>query len=118
MTDFVENHNSFVSVSSPEINYPVRPKKPQKPHFNDNPPVEPIYKTAGLFNKKKIMAENEVIKNAYENELERYNQRKAAYQSDLASYEKNLAQYMTEDAAWTAEVEVLKESAIRTTNNS
>ena len=111
MTDFVENHNSFVSVPFPEINYPVRPEKPRKPHFNDNPPVEPIYKTAGLFNKKKIMAENEVMKNAYEKELERYNQRKAAYQLDLASYEKNLAQYMTENAAWTAEVEALKKKA-------
>lgn len=111
LTKFEKNHDSFVSVAEPKIVYPPEPQKPSKPRFTEALPQQPVYKTAGMFNKKKIAAENEAMKNAYEAELERYKQREAAFQSDLENYKVALQQYEAAYEAWKAEVDSLKKKA-------
>ena len=106
-----EEHDSFVAVPEPQIDYPTKPQKPQEPRFTEPLPKEPIYKTAGLFNKKKVAAENEAKKKAYESDLERYKQRQSAYQTELEKYKKELAQFEEAQAAWSVEVEAIKTKA-------
>lgn len=55
----------------------VRTAEQRSPNVSVNypkPPTEPVYGTPGLFNKKKVLAENEALKAKYEAALESYRQ--------------------------------------------
>lgn len=50
-----------------DVKYPIKPK-------------EPLYATAGLFNKKKVLAENEALKSKYQMELKHYEEQMILYE--------------------------------------
>lgn len=71
----------------------LREEMPIAPQFMEKPPIEPEYIKAGLFNKKKVEAQNERLRTTYEAarqayllKLEEYNQACNAYQSALEAY--------------------------------
>lgn len=103
----------------------IRPRKLETLSFKIPPkPVEPQLKQAGLFNKKKISAENDKIIAEYEAELSAYNnalkkaefvkaenqRREIEYQDAIKKYNKSL---MEEDERINAEAMLLKESAVK-----
>ena len=108
LSRFRRLQNTFIEVTPQNAVYPEKPIVPQILTFNETKPIEPIYQKAGLFNKKKIAAENEAKKQAYEAALAQYNQRAAAYQAELENYKKAFAQYEAKYSEWTSEVESLK----------
>ena len=61
--------------------------------FEGVKPTEPIYKTPGLFNKKKINAENDELRQRYENDLNLYNQSYQLYLAKQEQYRKDLELY-------------------------
>ena len=108
---FEAEHDTFVFVPEADIKPSIRPRQPIKPEFHDQLPKEPEYQTPGLFNKKKIAAENEALKKAYEAELERYRQREKGYQEELEKYTTAYAQYETAMVAWNAEYDAMQDKA-------
>lgn len=64
-------------------------KKPSKPNIFK--PSTPIHKTPGLFNKKKIEAENQEADRKYQNELAAYNKEMESYESDLSKYNNQIS---------------------------
>lgn len=98
--DFEEEHDSFVSVTAPETQYAAQPKQPLKPVFNAQKPEEPSYEKPGVFNKKKVLAENEEKKRAYEQAVEIYKQKEIEYQSQMTVYAEQFEKYKAEEAAW------------------
>lgn len=61
---------------------------PTKPQFKKNPPIEPQYKKPGLFNKKKILAHNELLRSNYELEKTEYEKLLNEYHAALNLYNK------------------------------
>ena len=88
---------------------PLKPLKPNQPEYKTIEekylvkPDEPNYQKAGLFNKKKVEAENKVKKELYENNLKRYEEEKEKeadnlkvqklYDEELSAYNALLAEY-------------------------
>ena len=56
----------------PEENRIIIPELPEEP-------TSPVYKTYNIFNKRKIEAENEVLKKEYEAKLQKYQEKKKVY---------------------------------------
>ena len=73
---------------------PVEPAKPAmaKPEV----PQEPIYKKPGLFNKKKVISENEANRKEYEREKEKYESALSLYKNEQESYLNRLNEYKNE----------------------
>ena len=70
------------------------PQKPTKPSFNMVMPEEPTYQTPGLFNKKKVEAANDKLRQEYEHSLavyelkcNQYNEAKATYDEEINKYQ-------------------------------
>ncbi|MBO4979127.1 MAG: hypothetical protein J6D16_01825 [Clostridia bacterium] len=66
-------------VEDIEIKYPKKPTKPEKP-------TEPILAKPGIFNKKRILAENAALTDNYQRELEKYTLSIEKYHLDLEKY--------------------------------
>ena len=64
--------------------------KPQKPVFEMQKPTEPTYEVPTLFNKKKVLAENEAKKALFEKKKVQYKQAYEDFHNELESYEKRL----------------------------
>ncbi|GEM_PF-5050598 len=85
----------------PHIKMPSRPIKPDQPYLkNSREPQEPTYKTPGIFNSKKVRAENESLRNEYEVALNRYyedckhdEEAQARYNLLMEEYNKELLDY-------------------------
>ncbi len=80
------------------LNKPVAPTTPSisKPI----PPLQPTYKKPNLFNRKRILAENDSLKNKYEfelskyqEEIDKYNIIMEQYRQETESYSHNLEEY-------------------------
>ena len=69
-----------IKITDFPITYPKLPKKPQMPK-------EPVLATPGFFNKKRVLAENMVLTEKYEKELESYNLAVEKYEADLKNYD-------------------------------
>lgn len=75
------------NVAEPTINDVVLDDvMPIEPRFAESVPVEPEYQKPGLFNKKKVQAQNEQLRLNYEADYQ-------AFQLRLAEHEKNLNAY-------------------------
>lgn len=66
---------------------------PKKPGNNAIKPIEPIYVKPGLFNKKRVLAENEAKRQKYEKDIELYNIAVQEYNSQMEEYEIACAEY-------------------------
>lgn len=111
LEELEDEHDSFVSISWPKTQYAPKPQQPQKPIFKESKPQEPSYEKPGLFNKKKVLAENEAKKAAYEQELAQYNQKQAAYQVAMAAYNEAMTQYKIDKENWTKDCQARDEAA-------
>lgn len=74
-------------------------KKPKKPIFKLEKPVEPEYKKEGVFNKKKIQAENSQIRAHYEEDMLIYSQKLKQYEEDMQSYMEEMKLFEEEQAS-------------------
>lgn len=71
-------------------------------------PEEPVYKQPGLFNKRAVQAENDMLKSKYEAEYSQYERRVKEKEEKLAAYKEAKEQYETrksqvfhdEEEAW------------------
>ena len=74
--------------------------KPIAPCFTEQPPVEPVYEKPGLFNRKKVQAQNELLRSNYEADYQAYSDKKAAYDKQLMTFasEMDLYQHKKEEA--------------------
>ncbi len=84
-----------------DLETPVEPGKPRTKKPEE--PQAPIYKKPGIFNKKRIMVENEELrqeyekeKKKYETELLEYDNEQKAYLSQLEQFKKNSKRYKSE----------------------
>lgn len=89
-------------LPKPKVEYAP---KPQEPVFEMQKPQEPSYITPGLFNKKKVLAENEAKKATFEQETAQYNQAYERFQVALGQYEIALAN-------WTHDCTVKEEAVV------
>lgn len=87
------------------------PSKPQKPVFSLEQPIEPLYKTPGFLNKKKIMTENEALRNSYNEELSAFYEQKEIFERQLDEYKNKLKLYKVELEQCKAEEERLNNKA-------
>lgn len=78
-----------ISLEDVSIKLPDHPIEPTAP-------AKPIFKEAGLFNKKKIAAENEMLNNEYLQKLEDYNKARAKYLNDMEIYTRTVDELMRE----------------------
>ena len=65
------------------------------PEFEAIKPIEPTYKTPGLFNKKRVNEENNELRRRYEDALNQYNQLYQSYLAKEEQYQRNLEIYNT-----------------------
>ncbi len=75
----LENYCPEHSVARVKMPRPAEPVQPQKPQ-------EPVMQTPGLFNKKRVLAENAQAIAQYEINLKQYNEEYRIYQESLADY--------------------------------
>ena len=99
---------------------PKMPVKPNEPTFTLAKPVEPVYAKPGLFNKSKVIEENNKKKADYETTLNNYIhaennfiKRKNSYINDLKKYEEEVSSFDAriieyENAMKSYEEEVIK----------
>lgn len=64
--------------------YPKVPKMPKKPKA-------PILATPGFFNRKRVLAENALLTEKYDEELETYNAAVEKFESDMENYKETIA---------------------------
>jgi len=91
----------YTSGIKPTINDVVlNIAEPIAPCFTERPPVEPVYEKPGLFNRKKVQAQNELLRSNYEADYRAYSERKAAYDKQLMAFaaEMDLYQHKKEEA--------------------
>lgn len=93
----------------PTIHEPPMPKKPALTEAIK--PSEPVYQQPGLFNKKKVLAENEAKKRKYDEELaeysrqmDAYNKAEAQYLSEMEEYRLLISQYNDAQAQYLSEL--------------
>lgn len=73
------------------IKFPPKPLVPVKPTMAK--PSLPILQKPGLFNKKKVLAANELLMANYEKECAEYSEQQNAYNERQREYRKNLSEY-------------------------
>ena len=83
----------YAAACKAELDAINKPKLPAMPKT----PAKPIYETPGLFNKKKVQAQNELLL--------------AQYQTDMAAYEKQLERYNEQVQKLNAEYKALVDAA-------
>ena len=72
------------------------PEKKQEPVLNIIKPDEPKYLVPNFFNKKKVIIENERLRNEYNQKVEKYNTEYEKYIKELDDYENYLDDYEKE----------------------
>lgn len=72
------------------------PEKPVMKTFTLMKPAEPIYQKAGLFNKSKVMKENEELKQAYEEKARKYEAALSEYEIEKEKYNQAIIDYERE----------------------
>ena len=75
----------------PTAKKPIAPIAPVFPNMMK--PIAPQYKQAGLFNKKRVLAENEELKRKYEEAQIEYSRLMSAYEAERAKYEEGLKSF-------------------------
>ena len=86
------------------IQYPAEPIKPQKPN-------EPVLAKPGFFNKKRALAENALLTEKYEKDLEKYNLDNEKYKAALKKRKETIAFLETErEKEYKSAIENAKES--------
>lgn len=105
LEDQINNPDKYVNIlfdeSSLTITEPLQPAKPQKANLKKPiKPIEPTYKKAFLFNRKKIQLANEQLKAEYEKKLasyniklQKYNELQKQYEIDILKYDSALKQH-------------------------
>lgn len=83
---------SKIKYSSTVI-YDEKPPKPIEPKFDIKQPQEPDYKKPNIFNKKKVLAENEIQKAIYEKALDEYASAKKQFEEALNKYKSEYNEY-------------------------
>lgn len=73
------------------IELPPKPPVPAKPTMTK--PILPVLQKPGLFNKKKILAANELLMTAYEKECAEYSEQQNAYNERQREYQEKLFEY-------------------------
>ena len=87
------------------------PQKPTKPVFTLEKPIEPSYEKPGLFNKKRVLAENEALKLSYEKELSTFHEQQELFERQLDEYSDKMKLYEAELAQCKADEERLNKEA-------
>ena len=72
------------------------PQKPTKPMFTLEKPIEPSYEKPGLFNKKRVLAENEALKLSYEKEMSTFCEQQELFERQLDEYKNKMKLYEEE----------------------
>ena len=101
----------YESIKRKPVVHPAAPIIPKKQHLHINKPVEPIYDTPGLFNKKRVLAENEAKKKNYEKELENYEKCKEELAKKAEAYKNALEQYNIDKAKYDEECRIREQIA-------
>lgn len=97
MSEIAGAQYAAANVKEPTMNDVVlRIAKPVEPQLTATPPNEPNYKTPGLFNKKKIQRQNELLRANYEADLQAYKHELAEYENELTAYSSALQKYTAE----------------------
>ena len=78
-----------ISLEDVPIKLPDRPIEPTAP-------AKPVFKEAGLFNKKKIAAENEMLNDTYLKKIEEYNKAREKYLNDMEIHTRTVDELMQE----------------------
>lgn len=73
-----------------------KPKKPTKPSFSLTPPESPYTRKPGLFNRKKIIAENERLRRRHDEQLLEYRRAKDYFDQDMTKFYTELDDYLEE----------------------
>jgi len=94
---------------------PVAPTKPKASKPEE--PQEPVYKKAGLFNKKKINAKNEELRKEYEKEKEKYEYALSIYKNEQKTYSSQLAKFKAEEKEYKNAYTTLLEEQIKRIKN-
>ena len=89
---------------------PVKPTAPFKPD-------EPRYEKPGLFNKKKVLAQNAVLEELYKDALKRYEENMATYKLGIEKYEKEYPEVIKRNQETEKELELRKENLIQQAKN-
>ncbi len=76
-----------------ELQKPIPPVQPTL--STPLKPNEPVYQQPGLFNKRKVNAENQIIKDRYEKEIRQYNEELESYNNTQSRYQADLNAYHT-----------------------
>lgn len=99
----------------PKMRKPQVPEKPSLPKVIK--PIEPFYQQPGLFNKKKVLAENEEKKRKYDEELaeysrqvNEYNEAEAHYLLEMEEYRLLLSQYNDAQAQYSSEMQAYEKA--------
>ena len=97
--DILKEIEILNNISKPiyikEIELPL-PDKKQEPILKITKPVEPQYLVPNFFNKKKVIIENERLKNEYNQNMEKYNIEYEKYTKELNEYNTYLVDYNKE----------------------
>jgi len=76
---------------------PCEPSKPcELDELGIKKPDEPVYKSAGFFNKKKIEKENDLLREHFEKAMQEYQNAIDSYNSDMKKYENAVVEYESE----------------------
>lgn len=70
-----------------------KPKKPVEPTFDMSIPEEPTYVKPGLFNKKKVLLENEILKENFERQMKLYKKKYAEFSQKFKEYKEEIKIY-------------------------
>lgn len=73
-----------------------KPTAPNKPTFDLKEPVEPDYKKPGIFNKKRVLEENEKLKLSFEKEKLHYEEQHSIFLEQKNKYDEALKVYESE----------------------
>lgn len=94
MSEIAGAKYSSVKAKKPTINDVVlNVAMPIEPSFSEHLPAEPVYGKPGLFNKKKVLAQNELLRSKYEVDCQTYRRKKEEYDKQLRKYHSALDSY-------------------------
>lgn len=96
-TKQAENPEKGVHVPKYAGTYPSKPVEPKAPNA-------PIQKKPGLFNKKRVLAENAALMEQYKKEYAQYEEKLNIYNGELAIYNQRIAQIQEEQEKKRAEL--------------
>lgn len=94
MSEIAGAKYSSAKAKKPTINDVVlNVAMPIEPSFSEHLPAEPVYGKPGLFNKKKVLAQNELLRSKYEVDCQTYRRKKEEYDKQLRKYHSALDSY-------------------------